>query len=57
LSKARIILMDEATSSVDPESDAAIQDCISRDLAGSTMLIVAHRVNTVMHCNRVIVLE
>jgi ABC-type multidrug transport system fused ATPase/permease subunit len=57
LAKSRIILMDEATSSVDPQTDSAIQECIAKDLEKSTVLIVAHRLNTIMHCHRVIVLE
>ena len=57
LSKARVILMDEATSSVDPTTDAAIQECVATDMANSTVIIVAHRLGTIMHCSRVFVLD
>ena len=57
LRNSPILILDEATSAVDTETEAQIQDAIER-LAGSrTMLVIAHRLTTVMRADRIIVLE
>ena len=57
LRNSPILILDEATSAVDTETEAQIQDAIER-LAGSrTMLVIAHRLSTVMRADRIIVLE
>lgn len=53
----RILVLDEATSSIDPQSEALIQDSIARILKGRTVIIIAHRLNTIQRCNRVLVIE
>ena len=53
----RILVLDEATSSIDPQSEALIQESISRILKGRTVIIIAHRLNTIKRCNRVLVIE
>ncbi|XP_069777327.1 ATP-binding cassette sub-family C member 8-like isoform X2 [Narcine bancroftii] len=55
--KSKIIIMDEATASVDMETDAALQTVISAAFTNSTVLIIAHRMQTIMDCERVLVME
>jgi len=52
-----VLVLDEATSSVDPESEALIQDAMSRLLAGRTSLIVAHRLSTIQGADRILVVH
>ena len=51
------LLLDEATSSVDPLTEAVIQTALDRLLLGRTALIIAHRLATVVGCDRVLVLH
>lgn len=57
LSRRRIVLIDEATASIDEQSDAKIQRVLRSHFAECTVLTIAHRLNTVAHCDRVLVLE
>jgi len=57
LSPARIVLIDEATANVDSETDQQVQEVIQTCLADRTVLIIAHRVDTVLGCDRVFVME
>lgn len=52
-----VLVFDEATSSVDPESEALIQDAMGRLLEGRTSLVIAHRLSTVKMANRILVLH
>jgi subfamily B ATP-binding cassette protein MsbA len=52
-----ILILDEATSMIDTDSEAAIQQAIVEFGSGRTVLIVAHRMSTVVHCDRIFVLE
>ena len=57
LKDAPIILLDEATASLDPENEVLIQEAISRLIAGKTVLVIAHRLRTIVDADQIIVLE
>ncbi|MCR4333728.1 MAG: ABC transporter ATP-binding protein/permease [Patescibacteria group bacterium] len=57
LKNAPILVLDEATSSLDSESERLIQDALLRLMEGKTVIAIAHRLSTVMHMNRLIVME
>ncbi len=57
LTKPRIFIMDEATSSVDTLTEARIQEGIGKILEGRTSLIIAHRLSTIKNCDRILVIK
>ena len=52
-----ILVLDEATSSVDTETELLIQDAVARLLSGRTALVVAHRLSTIEHADRILVMH
>jgi len=53
----RILVLDEATSSIDPESEALIQDAIAKLMLNRTSIVIAHRLSTVQHADRIVVMH
>ena len=56
LKDAPIILLDEATASLDVENETKVQGALSRLLAGKTVLVIAHRMRTVEAADKIVVL-
>ena len=56
LKDAPILLLDEATSALDTESEGLVQDALERLMRNRTTLVVAHRLSTVRHADRIVVL-
>ena len=57
LKNSPILILDEATSAVDTETEALIQQALNRLIAGRTTLIIAHRLSTIRNADKIVVLE
>jgi ATP-binding cassette, subfamily B, multidrug efflux pump len=52
-----VLVMDEATASIDPETEAALQASMRQVMTGRTAIVIAHRLNTIRHVDRILVLH
>lgn len=57
LKNAPIVLLDEATASLDVENETQVQQALSRLLVGKTVMVIAHRMRTVMNADKIVVLK
>ena len=57
LKNAPIVLLDEATASLDVENESKVQAALSNLLQGKTVLVIAHRMRTVMNADKIVVLD
>ena len=57
LKNAPIVLLDEATASLDVENETQVQEALSRLLAGKTVIVIAHRMRTVLNADKIVVLK
>lgn len=55
--KPTVMTLDEATANIDSETEAVIQNSLTKMMNISTMIIVAHRLSTIQHCNNILVMQ
>ncbi|KAJ2862134.1 Multidrug resistance-associated protein 4 [Coemansia aciculifera] len=55
--KRKVIVLDEATANVDLEADKSVQELIRKEFGNCTVLTIAHRLETIMNSDRIIVMD
>jgi ABC-type multidrug transport system fused ATPase/permease subunit len=53
----KILILDEATSNIDTETERLIQDALAKLMQGRTSLVIAHRLSTIQNCDRIMVIH
>ena len=57
MKKPRVLILDDSTSAVDTATDAKIREAFAKKIPGTTKLIIAQRISSVQHADRILVLE
>ncbi|TCK25714.1 ABC transporter ATP-binding protein [Pseudonocardia endophytica] len=57
LKDSPVVILDEATAFADPENESAIQEAVGELVRGKTLLVIAHRLSTVVHAERILVVD
>ena len=57
LKDAQIVLLDEATASLDPENEVEVQRAITKLITGRTVIVIAHRLKTIRNADKIVVLD
>ncbi|CAD8105461.1 unnamed protein product [Paramecium primaurelia] len=57
LKKSKVVLIDEATANIDVETEHKIQETILNAFSDCTVITIAHRINTILHCDKIIVID
>ncbi|XP_067211383.1 ATP-binding cassette sub-family C member 5 isoform X3 [Linepithema humile] len=57
LHSTKVLILDEATAAVDPETEAAVQNTLQNEFADCTVLTIAHRLQTIVACDRILVMS
>ena len=57
LKDAQIVLLDEATASLDPENEVQVQQAINTLIKGRTVIVIAHRLKTIMNADKIVVID
>jgi ATP-binding cassette subfamily B protein len=57
LAQSPIVVLDEATAALDPDNEAAVQDALAELISGKTVIVIAHRLHTVVSADQIVVLD
>lgn len=57
LAQSSIVVLDEATAALDPDNEAAVQDALAELISGKTVIVIAHRLHTIVNADQIVVLD